>query len=315
MDSAVYEPATQKIFGVRGQWIFKFNSVTGALEDTLRFTTSTLSQTYIIVFGANLYISCYNSPVLNTNGSAPFTNGGDVYVINPASFTVAGVLGLTAGIQPGHASTYGWASMATDGANLCITDKNLSRWNSNNVTYILDPTNIPAYVQPWGGWVTDITYDSTNSVFWGVEADSSQIFAADSVSTCNNTTSINPVFGICWNALNNKVYAVAGDQQFYMVNPVGHFPGFTNFVVTTVNTGRINANPFRIKSVNNQAGNPRNGKVLIPCWADDTVLVWNATTDSVESVQTGFTAPIDVVVCPTKNWAVQTGTTGLREIT
>lgn len=315
MDNAIFESTTGKIFGVRGEWLFKFNATTGALEQSMQYTHNALSPSYITAFGGNLYISCYAMPILNTNGVAPYTNGGDVYVVNAAAFTLTGPLSMSAGINPGFATNYGFASMANNGTLIAVLEKQLSRWNGDNSLLLVDPTNIPAYATMWGGLVSDVCYDSTNSVFWGVESLAAQIFVSDGVSSANNTTGLAPVFGVCFNTATNKVFAAAGDEQFYEVSAAAAVPGFTNFAVTTRHTGRINANPFRIKSVNGLASNPLNGKVLIPCWKDDSVVVWNPGTNAVDSTKTGFTAPIDVVSTTTKNWAVQTGTTGLKEIT
>ena len=64
-------------------------------------------------------------------------------------------------------------------------------------------------------------------------------------------------------------------------------------------------------------GNPYNGKVLIPAWDEDLVLVWNPNTDNVADmvIKSGFTAPFDIVHCPTASFAVQSGSTGLKIIT
>ncbi len=70
MDAAIYEPTTNRIFGVKGQWLYQFNAVTGAFIQGLRFTTDAQSPTSIATDGASatsiavsaLYFADWNCP-------------------------------------------------------------------------------------------------------------------------------------------------------------------------------------------------------------------------------------------------------------
>lgn len=319
MDQAIYESTTQKIFGVRGQWLFKFNSVTGALEDSLRFMSNVGAVSTITAFGGKLYIGASWTPVVNYGASPSFPDE-DIYIVNAAAFTVIGRLNLGAKITTyGGASVapgpVGWSCLVNDGTTL------LGQLMGTNI-FRVDPTNTPGYTSTAQKGTTDTAYDATNGVLWLASSFNPDIWCYNPVfasfQSCSDTNgNLNTICGICYNSALNRVYAVDGTSNFYNFNATLAVPGFTNFAVNTLTTGRINCNAFRVKSVNNLVGNPYNGKVLIAGWADDSVIIItpnvNPLLDSV-TVNTGFTAPIDIVSTPTKNFAVQSGTTGLKEI-
>lgn len=311
LESAVYESATQKIFGVRGQWVFQFNSTTGVLENSLRFTPNTGGFSSITTFGGKLYIGVSWQPVINWQ-NVIYAPDSDIYIVDAATFTVVGRLNLGAKNTFGIGSEFsGFRYLVNNGTKIFgqVQDGNM---------FSVDPTNVPGYASTSVQPITDFSYDSNNNVLWMTIPKFPNIYCYDPTfgSSCFDTNgNLNTICGICYNAAQNKVYAVDGTFNFYSFSAALAVPAFANFAVNTFNSGRFNCNAFRIKSVNNQAGNPHNGKVLMPTWADDSVLVIDPATDTVSSVQSGFTAPIDVVVCPTTNWAVQSGTLGLKQIT
>lgn len=318
MDQAIYESTQQKIFGVRGQWLFRFSPTTGSLEASLRFATSVSGFSTITTFGGKLYIGTSFTPTNNLSLGAPFLNR-DIYVVDAATFAVTGRfnLGNTPDYAFAGAEVYyygsGWHSLVNSGGKV------LGSVGSGDI-FTVDPTNIPGYTRISFGAATDIAVDDVNGVIWVCNQGSPNLYCIQTnpldFADCHDTNAnLNGITGITYNLAQNKVYAVDGTFNLLGFSAALAVPAFSNFHVSNFNTGRINANPQRIKSVNNQAGNAHNGKVLIPTWSDDAVLIWNPATDTVESVQTGFTSPTDIVVCPTTNWAVQSGTTGLKQIT
>lgn len=315
MDQAIYEPTTQKIFGVRGQWVFKFNSVTGALEDSLRFMTDVNGTSTITAIGGSLYIGVSWEPVIDWT-LPDVCPDVDIYIVNAAAFTVSGRLNLFSKISPASSGVhFGWRTITAGGNGLIgyyLSGTGLKLFN-------VDPGNTAGFDDVSIQGLTDVAWDSSNGVIWTPSSFSPDIYCYDpnfaSLNRCNDTNgNLNTICGICYNLAQNKVFAVDGTFNFYSFSATLAVPAFTNFAVSTFNSGRINANPFRIKSVNGLPGNPHNGNILMPCWADDTVLVINALTNAVSSVETGFTAPFDIVSTPTTNWAVQTGPTSLKEI-
>lgn len=326
MDAAIYEPTTQKIFGVRGQWLFQFNSTTGALEQSARFTTDVLWLSSLVALAGKLYCAANLGPTTApqwTTGPSDFNNW-DMFVVDATTLTVVGRWNLfntlPHAFSPFASNPH---SLVADGSFIYGGIAGLPGDTGFDRAFKIDPTNIAgASISTPPKYVSDLCYDPTNGAIGMADRGFGQIgvtqistFGTGGEMFAYNDTFNKAILGITYNTAQNKYYAVSGEESFIMARGADIFPGYTaEFTVTTLHTGRINANPFRIKSVNNQAGNPLNGKVLIPTWNDDAVVVWNPLTDAVDSVKTGFTAPFDVVSTPTKNWAVQTGTTGLKEI-
>lgn len=313
MDQAIYEPTTQKIFGVRGQWLFQFNATTGALEASLRFTSNAQCVSCITAFGGNLYCGVNNVPWNTYSGLPSFVrNDLDVFIVSAAGFSVTGRLNSFTNVGKS-----GFGALVNDGTNLYGTIQTGTLPNDLLAFKVLPSVPGGLTTHSLGQRITDMAYDSVNSLLWFSDPDFTQA-GAEKTDFSNgqvNDTTTDPFCGCCYNSAQNKAYFVAGGEAFSKILATDMTPGFVYpTTMTTLHTGRINANPVRIKSVNNLVGNPLNAKVLIPTWADDAVVVWNPLTDTVDSVKTGFTAPFDIVSTPTKNFAVQTGTTALKEI-
>jgi hypothetical protein len=320
LDAAIYVGSTvDKIFGVRGQWLFQFNSTTGALENSLRFAPNAAGLSSITAIGTKLYISTSMNP--NTDFST-YLDPGDIFVVDATTFTYNGRLNFDTVIG-GSYRTVGFGPLTTNGTVLQVV---LTQAGSGRDTLLkkiisVDPSNLPGFsVGADTGCFTDISYDSTQSLVWMPDSYDLAIYAFNAVVSNYNYgagLATGPT-GITYNLAQNKVYAVQGNKTLFVTNAAAALPltGSSTLVVTTVDTTRATATPARIKSVNGLAGNPYNGLLLIPCWSDDTVLVWDPATDLVADmvVKTGFTAPFDIVNTPTKSFAVQTGTAGLKEI-
>lgn len=329
LDQAIYESTTGKIFGVRGQWLFQFNAATGVLEQSARFAKDVTSVSTITVLGAPavLYLGTTFVPSSDILAGTPYPDV-DIYKVGASDFVTNGAsasfskLGLGAKNRAYSQFTNfvarGWQNMVTVGSKLLGYNDGQGLWN-------VDPTNLPGFANSSALVVQDISVDTVNNVVWTASPGDPDVYAVatDFSTECNDTNgNLNGVCGVTFwkdptgiTFPNGKAYAVNGTFQFWSIDATGHFPAFTNFTAVQKSTGRVNANPIRIKAVNNQAGNAHNGKVLIPTWSDDAVVIWNPLTEAVESVQTGFTAPFDVVVCPTTNWAIQSGPVGLKQIT
>lgn len=319
IDQAIYHAGTDKIYGVKGQWVFKFNATTGALEASLKFAPDIGGVSSITSIGTKLYIGTTYSGGDNVNSILPYKLR-DIYVVDTTTFALPvsrfnfdSKLTVFFGARNVEQWAIGWRHLLTDGTKLFgdLDEGQIFR---------VDPTNLPGYAFQGFDCPPDMAYDPTNVVLWFTQPYSPNVFAVDATNfanSCSDTGGMSDaVNGICFCVAQNKAYFVQGDFNIGMISAAGHFPGFTNFGFTLFNTGRINANPIHVKAVNNLVGNPLNGKVLIPAWDDDTVLVWNPATDNPADmgVKAGFTSPVDIVSTPTKNWAVQTGTTPLKEI-
>jgi len=316
MDQAIYEPTTQKIFGVRGQWLFKFNSVTGAIEDTLRFAANVNGPSSIVAIGGLLYIGTTVGMSTDVSVGSAYPDA-DIYVVNAAAFVFVSRFnfGSKNSLPASESQICGWRYLVTDGTNLY-------GWNGgclafpNKQLFSVNPSNLASFNSTSFDFLSDIYCDTVNSVLWLADNATPNLWAIDFAFTNQafDTNGTLPVNGVTYNSAQNKVLAVKGDFGVVWGSAAGINPGFANFPVFTVNSGEINANPYRIKSVNGFGLNPHNGKVLVPCWFDDTVLIFDPLTNSFSAPLTGFTSPIDIVVTPTANFAVQSGITGLRLI-
>lgn len=322
MDAAIYESTSQKIFGVRGQWLFQFNSSTGVQEAALRISPSVIGRSSITAFGGKLYVGVTCSPKVDSSAFPSSYNLRDIFVVNAATFTLISSLGLytkMGSVGFADADLYwhkGWDGLQNDGTNLIgYADGKLFKVN---------PTNTATYTsQSAGGIPSDVCYDADHNVLWEADPFSPNIWAFDAnnflMDTYNSGSVSTFTAGLTYLSSLQKVYFV--DQSFNInyidaSNIVAQIAGSIQFAFTTKSTARINATSFRVKAVNGFPGNPYNNKILIPTWDDDAVLVWNPITDNIADMvtKTGFTSPFDIVSTPTKNFAVQTGVVGLKEI-
>lgn len=315
LDQAIYDPLTNKIYGVRGQWLFKFNADSAALEDKLRYKENLIGIGTLTVIAGSIYVTAAIDPVMQIF-TPTATKDLDIYIVDTATFSVTGRFNLGfINYGGGTLTTVGFLS----GFKYLINDgTRVAFWTGSDGVQSVDPINIPGRTRHSWQWINDWCYDSFNNVFWIASTADQSVTSMDPNPIDNNHAFSNGVnndlFGVTYNSLTNKVYAARGSQFIFMANAADSVPGFNPFNLTSLDTGQVNCNAFRIKSVNALPSNPFNGKVLIPTWGDDSVIVWDPTTDTVASVKTGFTAPFDIVNTSIKSFALQTSPTGLKEI-
>lgn len=330
LDKAVYDPTTGKIFGCRSQWIYQFNATTGALEATVRAAPSTIAPSSITVIGANLYLGVRNCwqqlPIDNADFANPNKlNNVDIFRVTASGLVAQGGLGLPlidqGGGTLGDDEEQGYLSLVNNGSSLFF-------WGA--FTGIVNITNPLVPVGNYHRWsvqfAQDMVYDSTHSALWICDSSAPNVWVysptwySDFLDTFNNGF-IHPLYGLDYSSQFNKTYIVTGGATLYMVPPSEMaliFP-LTNsyqFNLTTLSTGIINSVPIRCKACP-YLGHPFTGKLLIPTWSGDSVLVWDMASDDAGQmvVKSGFSSPIDIVYTPSKAFAVQTSTVGLKEVT
>jgi len=320
MNQALFEPATGTIVGIRGQWLLQFNATTGAFIQAMRFSDDAAGVSCMTILNGKIYCGVLFSPI--TDYAAGNSAGRDIFVVDAATFALASRFNLGSISQTVDSEIQaGYRMLTNNGTRIAgFTYTQGSTPQDTVGDFEFDPTDIAGTFQraSYSTFAEDSSYDSVNGVYWIPDAGGSRIECKQSPfggSDCRSTSGLITSHGITYNSDQNKVFCVLGDESFVEVNASDAVPAFSDFPFTTRHTGRINCNAIRVKSVNGQSGNAHNGKVLIPTWADDAVVIWDPATNAVESVQTGFTAPFDIVVCPTANWAVQSGVVGLKEIT
>ncbi len=321
MDQAIYHAGTNKIFGVRGQWLFQFNATTGALEATLRFAPDAIGRSCMTQIGDNLYIG-----LSSTTDPIPFAfpvgsfAGRDIWQVTASTFTAVGRLGLDVNLiysygAFGISQIYGkgWINLQTDGVGLLGYNDDDGEWSLN--TSFAAGYHTRSYSGP-----TDSVYDAINSAVWYANPTSPNIDAraadmTDLADTCHNTGNCGAVSGIAYASDFGRVYCVRNTSELLWVSTVGIFPAYNNFAFGVLNTGVANANPFKLKYVPYGGGHPFSHKILIPNFFANSVTVWDPATNLIVSTKTGFDSPFDIVNTPTKSFAVQSGVTGLKEIT
>lgn len=315
LDQAIYHSGRDKIFGVRGQWLFRFNATTGALEASLRFQANGGGMSTISTIGNVLYIgTTFASDDNITDLVTPFASR-DIYTVDATTFLVTGSLGFASKLGAATAAgtrtdlyyARGWRQIVTDGAKLWGFQSGDGLWRAS----------LPGYNSSSFQVSTDIAYDGFNNVIWVADPYTPNlwVWSADLANDTFDTGGIGRPTGVCYVPLTNHVYCVNGTLNLFTADASLAVPAFNPFPTTGYSTGRINANPYKVKYVDYPSPNPLAHMVLIPAFADDTVIVWNPVTYLVADVKTGFTAPFDIVSTPTANFAVQTSPTGLKLIT
>ena len=327
MDQAIYESTTNKIYGVRGQWLYKFNATTGAREGSLRFCNESLGRSSITAIAGVLYISPSLFPRWDHSwgGFSGTQLPWNIYKVTASTMISAGVININTVFNMDPQISYntlwglGFHNLITDGSQVIVSGQGDPLFSVNPLTY--NPGNPATYgVADYESVFMDAAYDSLNGVVWVFDISGPDIVAQKfpfAIGEYTYLSGFGPIVtGITFNNLTNHAYLSTGGSTIVQVSAVDTI-GWSNLTYTVYDTFRANCNAARIKSCNNLTGNPYNGKVLIPAWKDNTVLIWDAATNLVGNmvVKSGFEAPFDIVHAPTKSFAVQTGQTQLKEIT
>lgn len=331
LDQAIYSATADKIYGVRGKWVYRFNATTGAKEAELRFTDLMLGESYICELGTNLYISGWRSCadlIQDPSGlNSIMRPERDVFEIDRSAFTVTGPLGLgdsLIGAFPGpglQSYVFGYRNLFTIGSEIFGFASQSNKW------FRFDPTNLAGAVflnfnNPNSDAILDIAYDPAQSAIWTTSAASREAYVADtnydissnSAFTTPSVFGVAPAFrGLCVSPANIKVYAVTGTGDLVKINANVAYAtmpaGFSNATYSVLTILDAAATPVKIRY------NAVDGLIYIPTLAHDTVEVLNPATDTIVAIKTGFVDPLDVVFTPTKKWAVQNSGKGLQEIT
>lgn len=331
LESAIYSGAQNKIFGVRGKWLYKFNAETGKKEAEIRFTTSALSPSSICEVGTSLYIGVRQS-AKDLLDQTPFTNAvmrpeRDIFKINAATMAVVGVLGLGDSVLgqfppfDNQSYAYGWTSLFTVGTKIVGLGGSLGM-------FLVDPTNLPGGISlstfpSQADAICDIDYDPVQGAFWTNDARSRDIWVTDSAfsltaHTTPDTIATSPPYrGLTFCPAGTghalpKVYAVDGTSRVIKIDAnvaYSTLPGFfTDPTWSSLFILEAAAKPVKIKY------NAQDDKIYIPTWDHDTVEVLDPATDTITAIKTGFTDVFDCVFTPTKKFGVQNSSVALREI-
>lgn len=311
LDEAVYESVRDKIFGVRGGYILQFDA-NGNLEESARFAAPAFGDSHITYNSGDDRLYCTNW--FNYSNQAKFPDWQEkfLYKINADTLTVISS-------HQFDSTFFGVSGIFSEGPRQLLSAQGkiygLFHEGSPSTTqiYEFDPgtglfnnaatENIGDYER------SDIVYDSVLDSFWVLNQtggasryDRATVAFIDSI----NLTGNDQPRGMAY--VDPDMYFVMSEFGAILPQHVRKKRADDTGVITTIDMGSATMIPFNIRY---RASTDR---LYVPTTLDDTVVVIDPNTDTVESVKAGFDSPWDVVFTPTKAFAVQHGPEGLKEI-
>ncbi len=304
MNDACYVASVDKIFGVVGPYVCKYNATTGAREGFVRVASPLYGEMRLCYHAANstLYVATWNEP--NEQYFAPLTwPERDVFPVS-TSLVVGAALGLGTiyNTQPayngfrwiGSAGSYLYISVGGDGfAPVRVNPTNITDRNSGTTSagfaaehLGISPTQI----------VNPLSFFTSQGRFAPI------LFNLVGDWTAFNVAPYLPIAAeYC--AQNSKFYMVCGDTNLLRINVLSPI----NFTALNLGPVEATANPCRIRYRTSDQ------KLYLPCMTANTVIVWDPASET-GIAKTGFENPVDVVFTGSKAWAVQNAPIGLKEI-
>lgn len=324
LDSAIYDSGTDKIYGVRGGHLYKFNNA-GSLESTLRFTTGIAkaaldlgenclaihSDGYLYVGHHTLYrdASVYQNPYLIKVDTGTFTVS-DTFNLH-TDFADNDKYNAHAG--PTKMFSVGsYLYMICSEQNGC-TDMGMLKVNPNSSTSSSTLINGAA---TWGAM--NVVFGTTTGL-WYISN------STDKYAYCVNFTTGTAVedftLGSDWsNDWTGEYYAygiaiVTGDNNYAFI---------TTATDKIVKAGVVLGGPSNTGTISyitldgsdtaiNIKYDSRTDRVYVPLYINNRIAVINPSTDAV-TYYTGFDSPWDIISTTGKVFAVQRGVTALKEI-
>ncbi len=312
MNDACYVASVDKIFGVVGPYVCKYNATTGAREGFVRVASPLYGEIRICYHAANdtIYASCWNEP-----NEQWYSFGGpflptypcrDVFPISTALVAGSGLnlKSIYTGVEPPY---YGFRWIASSGSYLYIsvggqgfgpvrinptllTDRNAQTVSAGFAVEQcgMSPTQ---FVNPLAFFTNSFRY---SPILFNLNSDWS---SGISVSPYN------PIAAeYC--AQNAKFYMVCGDTNLLRINVLSPI----NFTALNLGPVEATANPCRIRY------RALDQKLYLPCMSAGVVIVWDPASET-GIAKSGFENVVDICLSPTKAWAVMNAPIGLKEIT
>lgn len=325
LEEAVYVPApTNKIYGVRGPYIKSFDPVTGQLLLSSRFTRISFGMSHIAYDATtgNLYAAATNQ--LN------YTGGDTTFYPNDAGIWLIDKTTLAATKKVDFQDTFAnpltddcagsWMMIAVAGKIITQAGPRSGTQSFSGAvqidegTYAIDGA-LDSNVAGGRIW-SDIVFDG--SIYWVVTPANNGIYGLDfPLQPYNFHYQIFNAFPPGgFGPWPNTPYSCCTVGGFLYVscktqNVIKTL--FDDSARTIINTGISAATPLRIRYCNPALfpANPFAGTILVPGYNSDSIIQLVA---DVPTNKPGFELPFDVVFTPTRAFAVQHSSTGLKEI-
>lgn len=330
MDQAVFDSTDNLIIGVRGGRVFKCNATTGAVISSADYSPLAFGPSSIVwdsglnrCFSTSWNIGHYNFD--NTKDIAVR----NIYRIVPTTLAVDIVKDIYSMFTPGDGAMMppllpgpacGFSAMRTSGGNIYATGwdggaatgpeevffqispdlttvKNFIRMGSNAGSSF-SPNNSMAVTgtRVFGVEVAD-------AIYWWLDF-SDLTYATFGLS--DNLANLQGMIALEYAPIQNKIFVTDEFQFVYVFNPLFD-PLTPDPLLATINTGRSLFNGVSIRY------NTNDQHLYIAGGADNVVIVMNPANNTFV-VKTGFDLPCDFVFTPAHKFAVQHGSTPLKEI-
>lgn len=323
------------IYACRGQYMFTIDPTTGAKQSSAIIPSLThprlLPTTTFAYNPANdrLYFGGWSQTWTGVSSNdyagiwGDFKGHAEVYVVNPLTLAVESIMDMSAilfELSLVDNKVIGFRDLEWFSDSLVgieqVNERMLPfRWRSVGPQWV----KLESIQAEFGLGVNGICYDPVNNFVWTVQTFYQVVFVA---SLADATA-----FGWFYLDLEDTwtdmgAHSLLGFSIEYCATvPNAAFMGCQNGIVAhLVWTGAAIAYSASINTT--QAGeiyrlryNSYNGKLYAVCYETNSVAVISPTTDTLDSVKTGFDGPWDMVFTPTKVWVVQQGNVGLKELT
>ncbi len=330
IDNAILATSTvaggEFIWGVRGPYVFKINSTTGALISTAKVDNEMFGPTCIAydTSADRLKIAGWNKPFPGITddeaGPNAFNTYFRLYTVNPNTLLVDSsiLLNTNLGLPNGDFCTQmGVVSMKWIGAGAQQGLWGIYRTNqySSLFRYVAGTVYTRKYALSGctGEICNDIAWDGIDSLYWSQSFfEDVQLYSmssngafwnySDSFNLWSGDSSI--PFGIEVSPSTGDIYV---GTQLGLIKRLNYSGGFT--LVNTLNTGIVGT-IYKVRY------NPYDGMLYCPIFGQDSIAVVDPSTNTLNgAVHTGYASPWDLVFSATKTWVIQGGNEGVKLFT
>lgn len=298
--------------------MFKLDPSTGALLASFRYSDTSLGNSSVVYESGTdkLFVSYWRDPGTGFNTPPTAPAGAGIFRLNPATLAVETRLdpstwdGTPAYDYP-HCGPqfmicrsgvlYGVEYHKGLGGGQLMAD--LFSYNVGTATGNLPNANYDGSA----GWY-GIEINATELWVAGNNGSNDKIIGIVDPTTMLSTGTIDlsgelvgQVWGLCVNPSNGRAYLATRTGALKRVNQ-------DHTILADIALGGTNPTPFccRYNSVDSL--------IYVPTYKGNSVVVVNPATDTVVATKTGFDSPFDVVFTPTKKFAIQHSSVGLKEI-
>lgn len=346
LDDAVYAPSVDKIFGMMGPYCIQFNPITGVRENIARVMAPMFGPCHLTYHAASAKIYCTGWNDESWQG-ANLSPRADIFPVDPVTLAIAsplGIVGLFTDLQFLPNELNGPVFLVSSGNYLYLA---VQLAGDKGLYFRVNPLNTADHagsgpIQSWnwasGGVPTGNFVELAGVLYWtnpqGPIRAAASDFSGHNTATwtqCNLTTALETPFALA--VANGFTWAVCGNATLIKVLTYAQFGPGTYQSGDPGDGGNFNANlnlengaaivgtvlgvaPYRIRY------NSVNGLLYMACQSKDGVIIYNPSGGAILGIppmngvfKGGFDGPVDCVFTPTKQFAVQSGPTGLREIT